>query len=467
MASTRGLSRVHVGEIVTPDLAIRRTASLTLNVRRWLPTVVQTTIADVRPTAGTYARDRPNLRGEPREPERVALVHRNFNLSGSLERSMVILARELVGMGLDVHCYGNPATRTAEVPGVTFHDVSPLRSSSSRFGYPLECGSFALAATRALRRDRERYRFDIVDVCGIAAWEHDVVTVHEVAQGARRRWPEEGGRAFRCARARAALAPVLGPQVGLFLAIQKRQFRPMAYRRLVAVAPEVRDDLVAFHRVPPDAIDVVPPPVELEPFRARDGACNGREQLGIGERERMLVFVGGAFRRKGLGIAIEALAVLPPDVRLVVVGGVNGAELPFVQQAERLGVGRRVHFVGTSDGASSYLRGADAFVLPTLHDGWGITLIEAMAAGVPVVTTTAAGAARVVQEAQAGIVLDHPTAKDVGKAVASLLNAPALRAAMGDRGRIAAERFGSSRQAAATLDVYRRASEEPAGRRPA
>lgn len=59
MASTRGLSRVHVGEIVTPESAIRRTASLTLNVRRWLPAVVQTTMQTcARPLAHTHATGR-------------------------------------------------------------------------------------------------------------------------------------------------------------------------------------------------------------------------------------------------------------------------------------------------------------------------------------------------------------------------------------------------------------------------
>ena len=99
---------------------------------------------------------------------RIALVYRNFNLGGSLERDEVFLARGLIELGHEVHCYCNPDTSTAEIPGATFHDVRPWVVSSSRLGRPIERGSFALAATRALRHDRANY--DIVDVCGTSGW---------------------------------------------------------------------------------------------------------------------------------------------------------------------------------------------------------------------------------------------------------------------------------------------------------
>ena len=67
---------------------------------------------------------------------RVALVSRNFGLSGSAERNIVLLARELVALGVQVHCYCNPATRTAAIPGVSFRDVRPALVSRSRLGYP-------------------------------------------------------------------------------------------------------------------------------------------------------------------------------------------------------------------------------------------------------------------------------------------------------------------------------------------
>lgn len=88
---------------------------------------------------------------------RVAIVYPNLNLAGSLERYSVLLARSLASAGVEVHCYCNPRTSRADLPGVTLHHVRPLTSSRSRLGYPISSGSFALAATRALRRERARY----------------------------------------------------------------------------------------------------------------------------------------------------------------------------------------------------------------------------------------------------------------------------------------------------------------------
>ena len=142
-------------------------------------------------------------------PVRVALIHPHFSRSSSLERDSVLLAAGLVSHDIEVHVYCDPSTRTADVPGVTFHDVFPTRvgrgPSSSRLGHPLERGSFAIAATRALRRDRHLY--DVIDVRQTGAWEHDVVTVHGVVAAMQRRWPSEAGRSFRGNRAASLRLP--------------------------------------------------------------------------------------------------------------------------------------------------------------------------------------------------------------------------------------------------------------------
>jgi glycosyltransferase involved in cell wall biosynthesis len=388
---------------------------------------------------------------------RVALVYRNFNLGGSLERDSVLLARGLVARGVEVHAYCNPRTSVRELlPDVAFHDVAPLTVSQTRLGYALECGSFALAATRAVRRDRSK--FDIVDVGGIAAWEHDVVTVHAVVSAEQRRWPDARGREYKAARARAWVAPLVRPQSGIARTIVRLQLRPGHFKRIIAVTDQVRDDLIAAHRVPSDLIDVIAPPVDLPTFGRRNG-LGMKKALGLEAGEQVLLFVGHDFERKGLGTAIAALAALASNTHLVVVGGGDAAL--FRSQAERLGITKRVHFVGATDEPEAVYVEADLFVLPTKGDPWGIPLVEAMASGIPVVTTAEAGAASVVREANAGIVMPPDTdASDLREAIAGLLENPSRRSAMGEAGRLAAERFGVERQTEATLDVYRRAMEE-------
>lgn len=385
---------------------------------------------------------------------RVALVYRNFNLAGSLERNTVLLARGLAALGVEVHCYCNPKTRTIEPPGVRFHDVRPLLRSHSRLGYAVEWGSFALAATAAVRRDRHAY--DVVDVCGSSAWEQDVVTVHAVTKADRWRWAEEAAGTYRVPRLRARIAPAVRPQVAVVEAIERHQLRRRRFKRLIAVTPAIRDDLLLVHGIPPDLVDVIPPPVDTAPFQSDTGCEQGiRQSLGIRPGDTAILFVGHAFERKGLADAIAAVSGLPLETHLIVVG--RGDEERFRRGAERLGAAGRVHFVGGTENPHGFYRAADVFVLPTRHEPWGISLIEAMAAGLPIVTSAVAGAAEVVRRAGTGLVLEDASARPLREALDSLLRNAALRAAMAERGPAAAAPFDVTNHARRTLDVYQRA----------
>lgn len=379
---------------------------------------------------------------------RVALVYQYFNLAGSLERERVLLAKALLALGVEVACYADPHGRS-DVPGVTFHDVVPRIRSQGRVGRALEYGSFAFRATRLLRREREAY--DIVDVSGTTAWEHDVVRVHAVQRSVLRRWPTQGGASFRAARLRATLAPVAHPKTGLAEAIERLQYRPGHFRRALAVTEEVRRDLREVHRVPDELIEVLHYPVDLARFEGANGRLL-RSQAGLPEDATLLLFIGHDFERKGLAEALEALAALPDHAHLAVVG--DGDREPFARLAAGRGIAARVHFLGGTTVPEELLPGADVLVLPTREDIWGVVLVEAMAAGVPIVTTDGAGAAEVVRSAGAGLVVPSGSSRELREALAALVADPEKRAELGRRGPAAAARFGVAQFARAVLSAY-------------
>src|SRR4029077_4893375 len=105
------------------------------------------------------------------------------------------------------------------------------------------------------------------------------------------------------------------------------------------------------------------------------------------------------------------------------------------------GLTRRVHFVGSVDDPERYYAEADLLVLPTRSDPWGIPLVEAMAAGMPVVTTRFAGAETVLADAGAGGVLPDGPAAGLRDAILGLIQDPVRRRQLGERGPAAAERF--------------------------
>ncbi len=388
---------------------------------------------------------------------RVAVVFHDFHLEGSLPRERVHLARGLVGEGVEVHCYTNPETRGVEPAGVEFHDVRPIRESDGRMGYGVECGSFAWKATRLLREHRARY--DVIDVAGTSAWEHDVVRVQAVPAAMQRRWPEHGGQSYRAARPRARVAHLLHPAQGVARATQRLQFRPGHYFRAVAVAELVRADLEQVHGVPSERIDVLPPPIEL-PRRSSNGHVNTRERFGLGKDQQILLFVGHDFERKGLGAAVEAMASVSPNAHLVVVG--DGEAGAYRSAAEQAGVTGRVHFAGSTDNPEPYYSEADIFVLPTRQDVWGTAVIEAMAAGVPVVTTDVAGSAGEIRRTGAGVVIAASSRTALADAITSLLEDHAGRMRMGERGREVAARFSVTEHARVMHRIYAGVVEERA-----
>jgi UDP-glucose:(heptosyl)LPS alpha-1,3-glucosyltransferase len=378
----------------------------------------------------------------------VAFAYRNVNRSGSLERDTVHLIEGLVRRGIELHCYCDPGT-SIDLDGVVRHDVVPVTRSRSRVGYPLLRGTFAYRATHALRADRARY--DLVHVLGVSAWENDIVHAPAVMAAEQSRWPEQGGVGYRGARARAALGPVLRPEIGVVKAIERLQFRPGRYLRVTAITEQVRDDLVEVHGVPAERITVVPPAIEVSRFA---GATDGRlrSELALEPDANVILFVGHAFERKGLDDAISALAACATPAHLVVVGG--GDPEPYRRKAAELGVGPRTHFVGAVDRPEDYYAAADLLVLPTRSDPWGIPVIEAMAAGIPVITTSAAGSASAAVAAGSGLVVPARAPRELGEAMQGLLADSARRREMGERGRAGAAQFDIEPIVDTTLAIY-------------
>jgi glycosyltransferase involved in cell wall biosynthesis len=129
----------------------------------------------------------------------------------------------------------------------------------------------------------------------------------------------------------------------------------------------------------------------------------------VPETEFLILFCGHDFKRKGLDRAIAALARMSQPAHLVVVGGVAGGRLPeYEQLVATLGVVDRVHFAGARHDTHRFFQAADVFVLPTRVDTWGITVVEAMATGIPAIVTDVAGSASFVEDGVSGYVLASP-----------------------------------------------------------
>lgn len=180
----------------------------------------------------------------------------------------------------------------------------------------------------------------------------------------------------------------------------------------------------------------IPSGVDLEPFSTRPRAFRRSTILaaiGLPERAFLIGSVGRLERVKGHIYLLEAFATLAPsfpDLFLAVVGDGELAD-PLRAFAQRSGISDRVRFLGWRDDTAVLLHAFDLFVLPSLNEGMGRALVEAMAAGLPIVATRAGGIPEVLGEGEAGLLVEAGSAAALAQGIEQLLLNRALRVRFG------------------------------------
>lgn len=198
-------------------------------------------------------------------------------------------------------------------------------------------------------------------------------------------------------------------------------------------------------------------PAALAPRRSR---AQVRRELGLDEAARVLVCVGRLAPQKDHPTLLAALAELPSDVVLLIVGGdpFGDGEARLRAQAQRLGLGGRARFLGIRHDVADLLAASDLFVLPSLWEGLGLVFLEAMAVELAVVATRVSAIPEVVEEGVTGWLVEPGAPAALAAALRTALDDEAERARRGAAGRVRLEqRFGLARMVDETLAVYEEA----------
>jgi len=210
---------------------------------------------------------------------------------------------------------------------------------------------------------------------------------------------------------------------------------PGGVRRVIAISEMVKADIISYYAYPADRISVVFNTVDLDRFHPRMREvyrAQKRAELGVGADSILLLFAGNNFRLKGLETLLRALPLLTAqfpnrDFRLLVAG--RGRPRRYRSLMKKLGISARVIFTGPLSPMEHYYAAADIYVHPTFYDSCSLTVLEALAAGLPAVTTRFNGAAQVIASQEGGMVINDPAdAAELAAAVA-LYADPEKRAA--------------------------------------
>lgn len=227
-------------------------------------------------------------------------------------------------------------------------------------------------------------------------------------------------------------------------------------RAIVAVSAYTRSEVERLLGVPQERIRVIYEGVEAR-FRPLppDQVADFCRRRGL---ERYLLYVGNLEPRKNLSRLVQAYGrvAADTDADLVLAGARGWGYDDLFRQVERQDLADRVHFPGfvPPEELPLWYNGAEVFVYPSLYEGFGLSPLEAMACGTPVVVSTASSLPEVVGAAGLQVPPEDVTA--LAAALRRLLDNPALRADLRQRGLRRAQRFSWTTMAQETADLYRR-----------
>lgn len=264
---------------------------------------------------------------------------------------------------------------------------------------------------------------DLVVANGANTWTHVDVNIVHFVHSAWRASPVHDSRVRR---------DLYGSYQWLYSTVNARAEQhalPQA-RCVVPVSEKVRNELLGIG-LPDDHLHVIHNGVDIEEFHPGQA---DRTALGLPE-DVPLGFFAGDIRtpRKGLDVLIKGLKQVP-NTHIAVAGRVDGS--PYPAFAERMGVGSRVHFLDFRRDIPKLMQAADFFAFPSRYEACSLVLLEAMAAGLPILTAQTAGGAELVGE-EAGIVIDDPD--NIGALVEALTHLSTSQSSWAEMSRAARE----------------------------
>jgi UDP-glucose:(heptosyl)LPS alpha-1,3-glucosyltransferase len=318
---------------------------------------------------------------------KLAFIKKKFLIHGGAERYLQTLTGHLRKEGHEIHIFAN---QWAGKEGIAFHKVGVVSLNSF-----LSTVTFGRNAARAIKKDLE---FD----CVISFERTNCQDIYRAGEGCHAEW----------LKIRATIEPLykkmsfkLNPLHLALLDIERKLFSDT--RLIIANSRMVKDQIVRHYSVPEERLATIYNGVDLVRF-SQDNRERWRrvvrERLGISDGSKLVLFVGTGFRRKGLGTLIDAISLAKDeDLKVLVIGKDNFGS--FRKRAERKGVDDRIVFLGPRKEIEEFYGAADIFVLPTLYDPFSNATLEAMASGLPVVTTKNNGAGELVENGQEGFVV--------------------------------------------------------------
>lgn len=331
---------------------------------------------------------------------KLALIRKKYSPFGGAERYVDTLVEHLLGLGHEVHIFANQwesATRNPQLATgkLFFHKVPMIKGMSA-----LKVLSFAINAKRLLQKEK----FDLIHSFERTLYQD----VYRAGDGCHKEWLIQ--RAKYESTWKTFLVRT-NPLHWSFLWIEKQIFNQKNTKIIIANSQRGKEEIIRHYGFPSDRICILYNGVDstsFHPDNRQKFRKAVRDQIGLAEDDKIMLFLGSGFERKGLRFAIEALCKMnDPKIKLIVVGRDNPRK--FKKQVIRLGVIDKVIFYGSTEEPERLYAAADIFVLPTIYEPFSNACLEAMASGLPVVTSKINGVSELIEDGITGVCVEDPS----------------------------------------------------------
>ena len=369
---------------------------------------------------------------------KVAVIRYKYVNYGGAEGFVDQYTNQLANSGHEVHIFAHQ-WETGNHPHLHVHPVPAWTFTSL-----IRALSFSWFANREVRK----INFDIIQ-------SHERIRnqdIYRAGDGCHMEWLEQRKK-FLSPTKRFFLA--LNPFHRLILAMEKGLFEKGWCRKIIAISEMVKKDIQKHYCVSDDKIEVVYNGVSLDRFHPENKKRYRsiiRETLGVPEDCVLILFVGSGFERKGLKFLMQSLKILSSDNwHLLLMGkGDWSRYLSFASKENQ----KKIHCLEPVDDLEKYYSAADIFVLPSIYEPFGNANLEALASGLPIVTSAHSGAAEILEHGENGMVVENPAdPKEIAEKINSLFDST-VRENMGLNARVLAENFTQESNLQAMVKIY-------------
>ena len=319
---------------------------------------------------------------------RLAIVRQKYRPDGGAERFISRALEALDDQNIDL----NIITRQWEGkpnPQWKIHLCNP-----AKYGRVSREKRFAMAA----RQCWEQQHFDIVQ-------SHERIPgcdIFRAGDGAHRVWLEQRARVISPFQ---RFLTRISPYHRYVLQAEEAMFHSAELKKIICNSGMVKRDIMRCYGVDESRFEVIYNAIDSEKFMpaTEEQRRSSREALSIPSAAVALIYVGSGFERKGLKPAIEAIA---SGDRYLIVVGQDKDQKKYELLAQQSGCADRVRFTGVQNNVLPYYHAADGMILPTLYDPFPNVILEAMACGLPVITSQTCGGAEFIPQGKEGFVCD-------------------------------------------------------------